>query len=190
ILLGEHVPTSRYVERATRFKESDARTALIFGAHQPNAIYIFIRDYAPLYDWLSRVAPNAAHVRNGEYFTAWRLGAPALPQQSLNAEFAPLLRLVGVSRFAGEPRGVALYWQVSALPPDRADMDATLALLDARGVVVAQDKHRFGVPPLEWAVGDTFVEWYALEMPERAAQFRVEITRGALVWQSPNLQLR
>ena len=190
MLLGERVPTSRYVDRATRFKESDARTALIFGASQPNAIYIFIRDYAPPYDWLVRVAPNAAHIRNGEYFTSWRLGAPTPPQQSLNAEFNPMLKLVGVSQYANDPRGVALYWQVSALPPERLDMDVTLSLLDARDATVAQDRHRFAVPPLEWEVGDTIVEWYALELPGRAAQFRVELTRGASVWQSSLIQFK
>ena len=190
MLLGERVPTSRYVERATRFKESDARTALIFGARQPNAIYVFIRDYAPPYDWLIRVAPNAAHVHNGEYFTSFRLGASAPPHQSLNVEFNPLLKLVGVSRYADEPRGAVLYWQVSALPPDRQDIDVTLSLLDARGAKVTQDKHRFAVPPLEWEVGDTIVEWYALGMPEGAAQFRIELTRGASVRQSPVLRVQ
>jgi hypothetical protein len=190
MLLGERVPTSRYVDGATRFKESDARTALIFDANQPDAIYVFIRDYAPLYDWLIRVAPNAVHVRNGAYFTSFRLGASAPQQQSLNVEFNPLLKLVGVSRYADEPRGAVLYWQVSALPPDRQDTDVTLSLLDARGAVVTQDKHRFAVPPLEWEVGDTIVEWYALDMPEGAAQFRIELTRGASAWQSPVLRLQ
>jgi hypothetical protein len=189
MLLAERVPTSRYVDRATRFKESDARTALIFSPNQLNAGYVFIRDYAPLYDWLVRVAPNAAHVRNGEYFTAWRLGAPAMSRQPLNIEFNPLLKLVGVSRFADEPRGIALGWQVSALPPDRAEIQVTLLLLDARGGVVTQDKHGFAVPPLEWAIGDTFVEWSALELAD-AAQLRIELARGASVWQSPVIGFR
>ena len=190
MLLGERVPTSRYVDRATRFKESDARTALIFGARQPNAIYIFIRDYAPPYDWLMRAAPNATHIHNGEYFTSFRLGASAPPQQSLNVEFNPLLKLVGVSQYSDDPRGVALYWQVSALPSERQDIDVTLSLLDARGATVTQDKHRFAVPPLEWAVGDTIVEWYTFGVPERVAQFRVELTRGASVWQSLVLRVQ
>ncbi|MCI0475850.1 MAG: hypothetical protein L0Y55_06345, partial [Anaerolineales bacterium] len=189
MLLGERVPTSRYIDRATRFKEADARRALIFGANQPDAIYVFIREYAPPFEWLTRVAPNAAHLRNGEYFTAWRLGAPVPPQLNLNVEFNPYLKLVGVSRYADEPRGVVLYWQVIALPPDRQEMDATLSWLDARGGLVTQDKYRFAMPPLEWAIGDTIVEWSARDAPS-ATQFRVELTRGAVVWQSPTLSLR
>jgi hypothetical protein len=65
----------------------------------------------------------------------------------------------------------------------------TLSLLDARGAAVTQDKQRFAVPPLEWAIGDTFVEWYTLDSAN-AAQFRIEFTRGASVWQSPVLNLK
>jgi hypothetical protein len=189
MLLGEQVPTSRYVDRATRFKDSDARTTLIFGANQPDARYIFIREYAPPYDWLVRAAPNAAHIRNGEYFTAWRLGALAPPQQVLNVEFNPLLKLIGVSCYADDPRGIALYWRVSALPPDRIEIDATMILFDARSAMVTQDKRRLGVPPLEWAIGDTFVEWYALDFAD-ATQFRIGLKRGASVWQSPVIQFK
>jgi 4-amino-4-deoxy-L-arabinose transferase-like glycosyltransferase len=190
MLLGERVPTSRYVERATRFKESNAQRALIFGANQADALYIFIREYAPPFEWLTRVAPNAAHVANGTYFTAWRLGAPATPQQALNIEFNPYLKLVGVSRYNDEPQGALLYWQVTALPPDRQETEVTLAWLDARGALVTQDKYRFAVPPLEWAIGDTIVEWSAQEIPDHTTQFSITMTRGTSVWQSPLVPLR
>ena len=190
MLLGERVPTSSYMDRATRFKESDAHSALIFGANQSNAIYVFIRDYAPEPEWLVRIAPSPEQVGEGEYFTAYRLGAPTPPAQLLDVEFNPLLRLVGASRYADEPRGVALYWQVSALPPDRKDMDVTLSLADARGGLITQDKRRFAVPPLEWAIGDTIVEWYAREVPNDVTQLWIELTRGATKWASPALQLR
>ncbi len=190
MLLGERVPTSRYIERATRFKESNAQRALIFGAQQADALYIFVRDYAPPFEWLTRVAPHAAHVANGTYFTAWRLGAPALPQQELNIEFNPYLKLVGVSRYNEEPQGALLYWQIIALPPDRRETEMTLAWLDARGALVTQDKYRFAVPPLEWAIGDTIVEWYAREIPVHVTQFSIEMTRGASVWRSPRVEWR
>jgi 4-amino-4-deoxy-L-arabinose transferase-like glycosyltransferase len=190
MLLGERVPTSRYVERATRFKESNAQRALIFGANQADALYIFIREYAPPFEWLTRVAPNAAHVANGTYFTAWRLGAPATPQQALSIEFNPYLKLVGVSRYNDEPQGALLYWQVTVLPPDRQETEVTLAWLDARGALVTQDKYRFAVPPLEWAIGDTIVEWYAQEIPDHATQFSITMTRGTSVWQSPLVPMR
>jgi 4-amino-4-deoxy-L-arabinose transferase-like glycosyltransferase len=189
MLLGERVPTSRYFDRATRFKESDARRALIFGANQSEAVYVFIRDYAPPFDWLTRVAPNATHLANGEYFTAWRLGAFAPPQRALNIEFNPYLKLVGVSRYDDEPRGIVLHWQVIALPPDRKETDVALALLDARGDVVTEDKYRFAVPPLEWNIGDTIVEWSAHASLERVAQLHIVLTRGGAVWQSPSVEL-
>jgi hypothetical protein len=187
MLLGERVPTSRYVDRATRFKELDGRSALIFGANQPGAITIFVRDYAPADEWFERVAPESTPVGTGKYFVADRLGAPAPPQQSLNVEFNPLLRLIGVSRFDD---GIVLYWRVVALPTDRAEIHATLTLFDARGAVVARSRQRFGVPPLEWAIGDVFVEWHALDVPAHATQFSIETTRGAAVSQSPLLPLR
>ncbi len=190
MLLGERVPTSRYVERATRFKESDARRALIFSAQQPDAIYVFIREYAPPFEWLRRVAPNAAHLANGTYFTAWRLDAPAAPHQVLDVEFNPYLKLVGVSRYEAGPCGVVLQWRVLALPPDRQETDVTLALLDGRGDVVTQDKYRFAVPPLEWAIGDLIVEWSAHASLERVARFRIALTRGASAWQSPVVELK
>lgn len=179
MLLGERVPTSRYVDRATRFKESDARTTLIAN---PDALYIFIRDHIPPDEWLARLASHATQVGQGEYFVAYRLNQLALPQSAPHVDFNPLLKLVGVSRFDD---GIVLYWQVIALPNDRQDIAVTFALHDAQGHLVTQDKRRFGAPPLEWAIGDVIVEWYAREIPAHATQFSIEMRRGAAVWQSP-----
>ncbi len=184
MLLGERVPTSRYVDRATRFKESDARTTLIAN---PNALYIFIRDYAPPENWLTRLAPQATRVGQGEYFVAYRLNDMVLPRNALQVDFNPYLKLVGVSQFDD---GVALYWQVMALPDDRQDLNTTLLLSDEQGNAVTQDKRRFGAPPLEWTIGDLIVEWYAREIPAHATQFSIEMTRGTSVWQSPLVLLR
>jgi len=184
MLLGERVPTSRYVDRATRFKESDARTTLIA---DPNALDVFIRDYAPPEEWLVRLAPQATQVGQGEYFVAYRLNDLALPRNAPQVDFNPYLKLVGVSPFED---GIALYWRVMALPNDRQDINASLALYDAQGRLVTQDKHRFGAPPLEWAIGDVIVEWYAREIPAHATQFSIEMTRGTFVWQSPLVPLR
>jgi 4-amino-4-deoxy-L-arabinose transferase-like glycosyltransferase len=191
MLLGEHVPTSRYVDQAGRFKEADARSVFIFSQTQANPVYVFIRDYAPSDEWLARIAPKAEKIVQGKYYNAFHLGAMASPQRALNASFNPLLRLGGVSRFDAEPRGIALYWQVTQLATDRTDIQATLSLLDANGVVVTQDKHQFGVPPLEWAVGDTLVEWYEFEnLPADLSQFRIELVRGASKWGSPVLSMK
>jgi 4-amino-4-deoxy-L-arabinose transferase-like glycosyltransferase len=184
MLLGERVPTSRYIERATRFKEFDARTMLIAN---PNALHLFIRDRVPPDDWLARVAPQATRVEQGEYFIAYRLNQLAPPKQMLNIEFNPLLKIVGVARFDD---GIVLYWQVAALPNDRQEIDTTLVLIDAGGKLVTQDKQRFGAPPLEWAIGDVIVEWYAREIPVHATHFSIEMTRGASMWRSPLVPLR
>lgn len=184
MLLGERVPTSRYVERATRFKEFDARTTLIAN---PNALNIFIRDRVPPDDWLVRLAPHAEQTGQGEYFVVYRLDEIAQPKQTLNIDFNSLLKLVGVSRFDD---GIVLYWQVVGLPNDRQEIDATLALIDAQNNIVAQDKQRFGVPPLEWNIGDVLVEWYARDVPANATQFSIEFKRGDAKWQSPMLTMR
>jgi hypothetical protein len=198
MLLGKRVPTTRYFDRATRDREFDARTTFVSGANEPNALYVFVREHAPPEGWLTRLALQAARVVQGEYFAVYRLGALAPPQQAMDVSFNPLLKLIGYSRYpprspraqGDEPRGIALYWQVTALPADRAEMQATFRLADARSGIVTQDKRRFGVPPMEWALGDTFVEWYALEIPENAAQFSIQLSRGASVWQSPVLPLQ
>lgn len=182
MLLGERVPTSRYVDRATRFKEFDARTILMAN---PNALNIFIRDRVPPDDWLVRLA-HPTVVGQGEYFVALRLNL-ALPQQSVNADFNPFLKLVGVSRFDD---GIVLYWQVIGVPNDRQAIDATLTLIDANGQMVTQDNQRFGVPPLEWNLGDLLIEWYARDVPTNVTQFSIELKRGAATWQSPALVLR
>ena len=83
-----------------------------------------------------------------------------------------------------------MYWRVDQLPSDRQDIQAALSLADVRGALVTQGKHKFGVPPLEWAIGDTIVEWYALEMPTSAAQFSIQLTRSAVQWQSPVLTFK
>ncbi|MBI4787533.1 MAG: glycosyltransferase family 39 protein [Chloroflexi bacterium] len=190
MLLGRHVPTTRYLERATRIKEFDATSALVSSARHSDALYVWVREQTPPAVWLARLAPHAVPRDEGTYFATIRLGALASPQQRVDLAFNPLLKLVGYSRYSDEPRGIALYWQVNELPPDREDLQAALSLADARGALVTQDKHKFGVPPLEWAIGDTIVEWYALDLPETATQFSIELKRGALWWQSPALILK
>ncbi len=189
MLLGKRVATSQYFDRATRVREFDARAALA-AASQPNAAYIFVRDQKPPDEWLSRVAPQAVSVGEGTYFSVYRLGAFAPPRQPLAAAFDPLLKLVGVSRYADDPRGIVLYWQVTQLPADRAEMQSVLSLADSRGAVVTQEGHGFAVPPMEWAMGDTIAEWYEMDVPESASQFSVQLTRGAAVWESPVFPLR
>ena len=189
MLLGERVATSRYLERATRFKEADARAAFIVNAE---ATLVCVREeYTPPADWLARVAPHAQLIEQGTYSMVFQLGEFAPPQKSLAAEFNPLLKLIGVAQFADAPRGVALYWQATQLPAGRDDLRATLALFDARGATVAQAQRVFPIAPLEWNLGDQFVEWYEIEnMPAVATQFRVELTRGKQTWTSPILSLR
>ncbi len=188
MLLGKHVSTTQYFDRATRVREFDARAALV-SANQPDAAYIFVRDQKPPDVWLSRLAPQAVSFAEGTYFSAWRLGALAPPQQTLDAAFNPLLRLIGISRYADDPRGIVLYWQVTKLPDDRTDMQSALTLLDSRGAVVAQNKHGFAAPPMDWALGDTIAEWYEMDVPASASQFSVQLTRSA-VWESARLPLR
>ncbi len=187
MLLGERVPTSRYVERATRFKESDARTTLVANAE---ALYIFAPERIPPMAWLTRLAPLAVPVAGDKYFVAYRLGTFAPPQRTLDVEFNPYVKLIGVSHYDDEPRGVVLYWQVLALPPDRQETAVTLALFDARGALVTQDEYRVGVPPLEWSIGDVFVEWRVRDLSSDAMQFSLELKRGASTWHSPMLSLR
>ncbi len=191
MLLGKRVPTTQYFDRSTRVREFDAQTALVTNAGQPNALYIFVRDQKPPDGWLARLAPQATPVAPEEYLSAYRLGALTPPQQTLAVSFNPLLTLVGYSRYADAPRGIVLYWRVAQLPSDRVDMQATLSMLDSSGAAVAQGKHMFGVPPMEWASGDTIVEWYAFDtLPDNATQFTVQLTRGVASWQSPVLAFK
>jgi hypothetical protein len=75
------------------------------------------------------------------------------------------------------------------LPDDRTDMQATLSLLDSSGAAVTQGKHTFGVPPMEWVIGDVVADWYDADT-SNASQFRVQLTRGAATWTSPTLPLQ
>jgi hypothetical protein len=80
-----------------------------------------------------------------------------------------------------------LEWQVAHLPDDRVDMQMVLSHLDSHGNVVTQEKHSFGVQPMEWAAGDVIVEWFDTELPAAATQFSVQMTRGTDVWKSASI---
>ena len=190
MLLGKHVPTSQYFDRSTRVREFDARTSIVTNAAEPNAIDLFVRDYKPPAEWLARVAPQASLIQSGTYFSAYRFGAPAAPQHPLDGSFNPFLKLVGYSRYDDDPSGIVLDWQVAQLPDDRVDMQAVLSLLDARGNVVTQGKHSFGVQPMEWAAGDVIVEWYDTDLPAAASQFTIQLTRGTDAWQSAGIAFK
>lgn len=181
MLLGMHVPTSRYVDRATRFKEMDARTTLIAN---PDAMFVFIRDRVPSDVWRERLAPQSSQVGQGNYFIAYKLGALGAPQKTIDVSFNPYLKLVGYSRYNDEPQGLVLYWQVIALPHDRTDAQMILKI---DGTPRTQGKRMFGVSPLEWNIGDTLVEWYEFEMPNNPNQFTIEIKRGAEIWESSSM---
>jgi 4-amino-4-deoxy-L-arabinose transferase-like glycosyltransferase len=190
MLLGKRARMSQYFDRATRIREFDARTMLVARADEANALYVFVRDYTPPEEWRVRVAPHVEKPAEGEYFAAYRFGALAPPQRSLDFIFNALIKLTGYSRYADEPCGIVLYWQIIALPTDRAETECTVSLLDERGALVTQDRRRLGYPPMEWAVGDTMVEWYALDAADNAPQFTVALKRGAAEWRSPALVLR
>lgn len=188
MLLGRLVPTTRYVDQATRIKEFDATSSLLAG--DPSALYIFVRDRVPPQDWLARLVLQSTRVGEGVYFDAFLMDQFAPPQKSVTVSFNPLLTLTGYSRFTEDPTGIVLYWQVAGLPADRQDMDATLALLDARSAEVTQDRHRFGVAPLEWGTGDRVIEWYPVDLTDNAIQFTIRLQRGESNWLSPALPLR
>lgn len=190
MLLGRRVPTTHYVDPAGHIKEFDAQTALVSHSGDVNPVYVWVLDQNPPEEWLARLAPDAVPEEQGRYIKAVRLNVIAPPQQALDVSFNPLVKLVGYSRFRDEPSGMALYWQVTQLAGDRGDMQAVLSISGARGSLVSQDKHKFGVPPLEWAVGDTIVEWYALDIPENAAAFSIQLARGDVNWQSPVIPLK
>jgi hypothetical protein len=184
MLLGMHVPTSRYVDRATRFKEMDARTTLI---SNPDAIFVFVRDRVPSDVWRERLAPQSSQVGQGNYYIAYKLGAISAPQKTIDVSFNPYLKLVGYSRYNDEPQGLVLYWQVVALPNDRTDSQTILKI---DGTAVTQGKRMFGVSPLEWNTGDTLVEWYDYDMLDNPKQFSIEIKRGTETWVSPTVVLQ
>jgi hypothetical protein len=187
MLLGKHVPTSQYFDQSIRVREFDARTTIPYRIDQSNAIYVSVRDYALPEDWLGRLAPNARQVGQGDYFVAYQLGTITAPQKSLEVSFNPLLKLDGFSRYEEEPQGLVLYWQAVSLPSDRADMQMTLTL---NGASVTQGKQKFGVPPMEWAVGDTIAEWYPIDLGADAGQFSIEIKRGNATWTAPSISLK
>ncbi|MDE3087991.1 MAG: glycosyltransferase family 39 protein [Chloroflexota bacterium] len=189
MLLGERVPTSHYVDRATRIREFDARNCVLL--REPDARYVFVRDYTAPQSWLDRIVPRAQRIGAGEYFAAFQFGPFNPQQQAVDLTFNPMLKLVGYSRYTDDPSGVALYWLITSLPDDRADTQTTLTLLDAQGAGVAQNQKTWCVPPLDWKLGDGVVEWYAFDAAVgNAVQFSIKQTRGASEWQSPNLALR
>ncbi len=182
MLLGKHIPTSRYLDRATRIREFNARNTMLFGAHDAIAHYVFVGDYAPRDEWLARVATPRAPLQEHAQFAVLRAQL-APPRQNADVAFNPYLRLIGYSRFDEEPRGIALYWRVDALPADRVEMDARVTLLDARSQMLAQAAQRFGVPPLEWNRGDVIVDWYEVKTGG-AEKFLIEFDRGKEKWQT------
>ncbi|MBI3912922.1 MAG: phospholipid carrier-dependent glycosyltransferase [Chloroflexi bacterium] len=184
MLLGQQIPTSRYFDRATHVREFDARSALVAGADDANAAYVFLGDYAPSAGWLARIAVPAAPLEQHENFSVFRLARLQSPQQMLKESFNPFLKLVGVARFADDPRGLALYWQVTTLPDDRAETQARSVLFDARSQPLTQFEHRIGVPPMDWHIGDVIVDWFEIELPANAARFSAQLERGAEKWES------
>lgn len=190
MLIGRRVPTSRYVDRATGIRELDARTTLASRADGRDPIYIFVRDRVPPETWLGRLTQSKDAVGEGVYFSAFRLRPFSAPKQALAISFNPYLKLVGFSRYSDEPSGIVLYWQVTALPDDREDIQSIISFGDVSGATVTQGKQQFGVPPLEWGLGDTIVEWYGLKLSESATQFNVEMARRDAHWQSAWVPLR
>ncbi len=182
MLLGRRVPTSRYVDRATRISEFDGRSTLVAGPQDANAAYIWVRDNRPPDAWLGRLAPRARVEQDGMYATVLVLNDLAAPQRPLDAAVGPLLTLVGYSVFRDEPSGLALFWRVTALPSDRQDIQATVSLGGPTGAGT-QSKHTFGVPPLDWTVGDTFVEWYTAAVPDALANVKIQLARGPSIWE-------
>jgi len=189
MLLGEQLPTSRYLERGAHIREFDATTALV--TQDPNAITIFVRDQSPPEDWYHRLAPRNERIDGGKYFAAYRLrGFAPSDYYALRDSFNPLMNIIGYSLFVDDPPGIALYWRIAALPNDRTEMNARVTLLGARGQVIAQKEHRFGYPPLEWSVGETIVEWYEFDSIDNATQFTVDLTRGNINWKSSVINLK
>ncbi len=190
MLLGRHVPTSRYTDRATRLREFDARTTLVSRANDQNAAYVFVREQAPPPAWLARLAPQASAVGEGDYLSVVTIPSLVPPGQVVDVSFNPLLKLVGYTHFSKAPRGVALYWQLAQIPEDRLDIQATIAYEDLQGNTVTQDKRTFGYPPLEWAIDDRVIEWYARDIPDTVTQFTIQLVRGSSRWQSPRIALK
>jgi hypothetical protein len=190
MLLSKHVPTSQYFDRATCLREFDARTTLLFSPDDQEPLHVFVRDRLPPEAWLRRIAPEAASIERGEYINVYRLGSPEAPIRVANLEFNPFLKLFGYSIFENDAAGLALYWQVTELPTNRAEAITAIVLLDARGQVVGAANQPFGVPPMEWQLGDRIIEWFTFPVPLGAAHFRLALTRGDSTWESPALTVR
>ena len=139
---------------------------------------------------MRRLAPEGALVERGEYVTVYRLGSLEPPHQPTETQISPFLELTGYSVFEGDPPGLALYWQVTELPTNRAEAITAIVLLDARGQVVGAANQPFGVPPMEWQLGDRIIEWFTFPVPLGAAHFRLALTRGDSTWESPALTVR
>ncbi len=190
MLLGRHVPTSRYTDRATLVREFDARTVLVVGANDNDAAYLFVREHAPPERLLQQLAPLTTKITEGRYYSAVQIGGIVPPEQTIDLAFNPYLRLTGYSRLVGDPRGIVLYWRVSQLPNDRQDIRTTLTYAGRQGSAVPQEERIFGYPPLEWAVGDTVVEWHVEGSPDKVTQFSIQVTRGNERWDSPFVPMR
>lgn len=187
MLLAKQVPTTQYFDRSVGIREFSARAGVVWQPGQADAIYVFAHGQEPDEAWLTRAAPGAKQVAQGLYYRAYTLGGLQVPQQSLDLSFNPWLRLVGYSRYADEPQGVALYWQVVQLPPDRAETQTTITLQDGVGSSVTQGQHALSVPPMEWGLGDTIVDWYPLEIPGSTSQFNVQLVRNKASATSPEV---
>lgn len=161
----------------------------MFPRRGQEGLYVFVRDQVPAEDWLRRVAPEAACEETGEYFNAYHLGTPASPQRATRAQFNPFLDLTGVSVFSGDNPGIALYWEIDGLPDDRKDTTVRISFLDAQGTLLAGGGRGLGVPPMEWSLGDTIVEWIQEPIPATTTALKVHLARGADEWQSPVLGL-
>ena len=185
MLLGRLVPTTRYIDRATRIREFDARTALVAGPGDTQAAYVWIGDCRPPEGWLERLAPHARQLEIGTYISVVELGVMARPQRQVAAQFSPLMILQGYSVYQDEPSGIALNWQLAQLPDDRQDVKATVFVAGKDGVALDQQTHRFGVPALEWAIGDSVVEWYPMPVPDGDWQLKIQLVRGSSRWLSP-----
>lgn len=97
--------------------------------------------------------------------------AAAAPEQRLDAQFNPDIRLLGFDlageRFAaGETLPLRLYWQTPQ--PTPADLKRFVHLYDAAGNLVAQHDgypYRDARPPFTWLAGETVLDEFSLALP-------------------------
>ncbi len=188
MLLGKRVPTSQYFNRATRIKEFDATSVLVFD--DPNAVTVFVRDQSPPEDWYRRLAPQNAQIATGKFFSAYRLGDLAPPQRAMSESFNPVLKLVGYSRYLDDPRGLALYWQIAELPDARFGVLSKVVLMDARGQAIAQKESQIAYQPMEWGIGETVIQWYEFDSMDHATQFMIDLSRGTVSWKLQALSFK